>query len=212
MSKTLVFDFDGTLAQTLQVIIKGYNLTAKQYGFTEIDDNYLNLEQIRSKNVHELLTLSNVKKIQIPFIAKKIRDLVKSKLNIIPPVRNIQQTLVKLQSNQISMGILTSNDQTSVEEYLQIHQLEFFNFIYSETNIFGKARAMRRMLKNEALENDEVIYIGDETRDVEACQKVGIEMIGVTWGFNNEAALKKASCKWLAYEPGDLLELVKVVK
>ena len=46
-------------------------------------------------------------------------------------------------------------------------------------------RRARRHLKSE------IIYIGDELRDIEACRAVNVPIISVSWGFNSTEILEK---------------------
>lgn len=55
----------------------------------------------------------------------------------------------------------------------------------------------------------EVIYVGDETRDVEAAKKVGVKVIAVTWGINSEKILRKQNPDYLIVKPKELIEVLK---
>jgi phosphoglycolate phosphatase len=55
-----------------------------------------------------------------------------------------------------------------------------------------------------------VIYVGDETRDVEACKKVGIKIIGVTWGLHTPKALKKAGADYIINKPDEFHKILTV--
>jgi phosphoglycolate phosphatase-like HAD superfamily hydrolase len=77
------------------------------------------------------------------------------------------------------------------------------DFIYTST-LFGKSRALSQALSKEHLDPREVIYIGDEVRDVEACQKCGLNVIAVTWGLNSQTALRNTGTPTVDH-PAELL-------
>lgn len=52
------------------------------------------------------------------------------------------------------------------------------------------------------------MYVGDEVRDIEACQKVGIKIAAVTWGLNTKEALERYHPDSLIDKPQQLLDLV----
>ena len=52
----------------------------------------------------------------------------------------------------------------------------------------------------------ETLYIGDEVRDVKACQKIGLDIISVSWGLNNKEALYEAGSLAIVDSPSLLLE------
>ncbi|MCR4313329.1 MAG: HAD hydrolase-like protein, partial [Candidatus Roizmanbacteria bacterium] len=58
------------------------------------------------------------------------------------------------------------------------------------------------------LDRSEVIYVGDEIRDVEACKKTGIKIIGVSWGLHTIEALEKAGVDYITKKP---LEIFKIL-
>ena len=82
------------------------------------------------------------------------------------------------------------------------------SFICSEAPILEKDRAIKELLSQQALAPDEMIYIGDEMRDVDACRKVGMKIIAVCWGFNSKAALERKSPDYLVESPEELLKLL----
>ena len=63
--------------------------------------------------------------------------------------------------------------------------------MYNDARIFGKEKLFNKFLKKESIEKKNIIYVGDEIRDILACQKVGIKIISVTWGFNTRLGLMK---------------------
>jgi phosphoglycolate phosphatase-like HAD superfamily hydrolase len=54
-----------------------------------------------------------------------------------------------------------------------------------------------------------MIYIGDETRDIEACKKINVPIIAVSWGFNSHKSLASHSPTYLINNPKELVEIAK---
>ena len=79
--------------------------------------------------------------------------------------------------------------------------------MYVDTSIFGKHTTLKRLIKKYDLVKKEVIYIGDEIRDIEACKKAGIECIVVTWGYNSRKALQQQNPDYMIDRPADLLKI-----
>ena len=70
--------------------------------------------------------------------------------------------------------VLTSNKFEVVQEFLKRNGLEYFDRMECNIPLFGKSKALQRLLKSESLSADDVVYVGDEVRDVEACQRVAV--------------------------------------
>jgi phosphoglycolate phosphatase len=52
--------------------------------------------------------------------------------------------------------------------------------------------------------------VADEVRDVLACQKAKIKMIGVSWGLAKSETLKKAGADLIIKKPSEILKIIIV--
>ena len=75
--------------------------------------------------------------------------------------------------------------------------------------MFGKDKVIKKMLKTQRFNAKDVIYVGDETRDIDAAKQAKVTIIAVTWGFNTAKALTESSPNFLAHNPRELLEIVE---
>jgi phosphoglycolate phosphatase-like HAD superfamily hydrolase len=64
------------------------------------------------------------------------------------------------------------------------------------------------VLREQSLQPADILYVGDEVRDVEACQKVGVKIIAVTWGLNSQEALEKAGAETVSTREALLEQLL----
>jgi phosphoglycolate phosphatase len=202
----LIFDFDGTIADTLLVALKILNELGEEYGFPPVDRQQF--VELKQKTVPELMQLSGLSWFQLPGFVRKARASFRSNLELVRPVNGIPEMLQALRERQYRMGILTSNTKEGVKAFLDQHQLHFFEFIYAPDSLFGKAKVIRKILSHEVLKPDEVVMIGDELRDIEAAHKAGIDSVAVTWGFNTEELLHSGTPRHIAQQPTDLLHLL----
>ena len=93
--------------------------------------------------------------------------------------------------------------------FLKNHELEqFFEFIYAGTTLFGKHKVIKKLLKEKQLLPHEVMYIGDETRDINSAKKSRVQCVGVTWGFNSSQALAKQEPDFLIHNPYELMTIL----
>lgn len=63
-------------------------------------------------------------------------------------------------------------------------------------------------MRKLGLDRNEVIYVGDEIRDIESAKDTGIKIIAVTWGFNTEDALCRFNPDYIAKDPRDIRLIV----
>ena len=108
------------------------------------------------------------------------------------------------------MGILSSNDRRNIDLLLKKYDIaHYFDFIYTEKNIFSKDKKLKFILKLFRLRHEDIIYIGDEVRDIQAAKRAGINNIAVTWGYNNPKILISAKPTALVENPKQLIRAVK---
>lgn len=207
-TKTIIFDFDGTIANTLDKVVEIYNrYLAPEFNSTPISSN--DLEKIRNSRFQDVYKSYNIPWIKLPLIVLRGRQLFKNEIPNIKPIDGIQLALKQLRAYGHSLGILTSNSSQNVRDFLVKYNLEgIFDFVDSEKNLFGKHNSLSKLLKRHQLKKEQVIYVGDETRDIEATHKVGITMIAVTWGFNKKEILKGLNPDFIIDEPKQLPELL----
>lgn len=201
----LIFDFDGTIADTLRVAIKIINELGDEFGFRQVSQS--EFAELKSKSIPELMRLSGLSWVQLPLFIKRARNRFKLHLKLVPPIQHMPEIIATLHHRGYRMGIVTSNTQEGVERFLQAHHLQHFEFIYAPDSLFGKAKVIKRILKHYQLRQTEAIMIGDELRDMEAAHKAGIDGLAVTWGFNSEALLTSNKQALIVRDPQELLSL-----
>jgi phosphoglycolate phosphatase len=205
-----IFDFDGTIANTIpstKKITQLFNHFANDLGFpqhvTEKD-----IATFREKSLREIISLLHIRFYKMPFILRKVRSGLKKDLESAMPIVGIRQALAQLKEHGYTLGILTSSKEDMVKDFLSRHHMDFFDVMYTGSGLFGKHKVMQKMLKKHHFSKEEVIYVGDEIRDVEATKKAGIHMIAVTWGFNNKKGLGKYVPNFLIEKPQQLVEIL----
>lgn len=206
--KVIIFDFDGTIADTVDALVSIANDLAQRFGYIPITQEELAL--LKNLNSRDIIKYSGISILKIPFLVKKVKSELKSKIKELKPISGIKETLIVLNNNGYRLGIITSNSQDNVTDFLRVNDLDsLFDFVYSGVTIFGKTTIINNVLKQKQIKPQEVIYVGDETRDVEASKKANIKVIAVTWGFNSQEVLAKQNPDFLIHQPYELLEVIK---
>lgn len=206
--KIILFDFDGTIADSMKSILKIINRLSKEFGYKKIRDE--EIDRYRNKEVKESFQELGISIIKLPFVVQRIRSELNKEIKALELIKGIKIALLNLKKSGYKLGILTSNSEGNVIQFLRKNNLEIFDFIYCGSSLFGKGRVIRSCLKNHRLKSEEVIYVGDETRDIEAAKKVKIKVIAVSWGFNKREILESLDPEYLINTPEELLHLFKV--
>lgn len=205
--RMLVFDFDGTIADTLGESRHIYNQMAPDFGLRQVEEH--ELDQLRHLSLSQLLDHLKIPKRRVPALISRGTGLMRGNIARLQMIGGMAEVLVEMRRHVHSFGILTSNASANVDLFLRNHGLrEHFDFISSTSKLTGKAKHLKAIRKTFSLRSEEILYVGDELRDVKASQKAGIPIAAVSWGFNSRESLATMSPDHLMDHPTDFLRLL----
>lgn len=202
--KVLIFDFDGTVADTFQAGYEILNKLSVEFGFRRLERDQL--EQARDMRTMQLTKFLGIRTTKMRRIAKRGSEELHQRIDSIKPFPEIPEILRELHARGYTLGIISSNTEENVKVLLRNHDLELFSFIRCSSKLLGKARDIKKVIKLHKLEPEDFYFIGDETRDIEAAAKAGIRIAAVTWGYNSRRALEALCPDRLFTQPQELLE------
>ncbi len=202
---TLIFDFDGTLADTFGIGVIEFRKLFKNN--KQLTDD-ATIEKLRGMTAREAFNFVGIKWWQLPKIAYRAREVIRREIVNIKSFDGMSATLRQLHDDGVSMMIVSSNSTKNIHVFLQNNQMEgYFEHVYGGSGVFDKAKALKRIMRHNGLNPAECVYIGDEARDMEAARRADMRSVGVTWGFNNRHALEITKPEVLIDKPKDLLRL-----
>lgn len=208
-NKTIIFDFDGTIADTLLFNYQKAQEIVGKFKLTNLDNQAI-INEIRSKPLQELIKKFKISWLKLPFILLEGRRAQKELNNHLEQIKvfpGMKNSLKKLKKNY-QLGILSLNLKENIDKFLALNKLDIFDFIYCESNIFAKNKALNNLMKKYNLSKNSIIYVGDEVWDIEACKKAGIKMIAVGWGLHNKKLLLKNNPDYFVEKPEEIMQIL----
>ena len=207
MIKYIIFDFDGTLADSQAVFISVYNQIAIKNRYKQIQPE--NLESLRAMPLKERCQYLKVPLYKIPFLAADFLRGYKKALPELTLFAGMEQVLEILKEKGYQIAVLSSNSKSNISEFLKNNGIDSINGIYCSTSLFGKDKLLSRFLRKYRLQPSQVLYVGDEFRDIIACQKVGIKIIWVAWGYELKQSIVGSKPDYIAARPEDILAVLQ---
>ena len=204
--RMIIFDFDGTIADTMERGRIILNQLAEEYKFQPLARE--DVERAKGMTLSEFIRFLKVPKRKVPVLLAKGKRMLRENMEEIQVHKGMDQTLYRLQDEGWKLGILTSNSTENVQIFLDKHALNMFEFVSSVRKLTGKHKHLKAILRTFSMKPEEVLYIGDETRDVRSSLKAGVPVAACTWGFNDEASLLKQRPTFLIHEPHEIMDLV----
>jgi len=202
---TFIFDFDGTLADSLNHVIPLYNGIAERFGVPKVTAS--DVARIRRMAPSQALAAYGVPLWKVPRIVRAVRTLLREKIDRLEPFEGIGETLLNLKRNGARCLLVSSNSRDNVEAFLSRHQFLCFERLTCGSSLFGKGARLRKVLLQASLVAPEVAYVGDEVRDIEAAKSVGLKSVAVSWGYADRDTLREAGPDYIIDHPSQLLKL-----
>ncbi|OOW60127.1 HAD family hydrolase [Xanthomonas campestris pv. leeana] len=204
MPALIIFDFDGTLADSFGFFLSTQRLLAERHGFRaaqahEVDD-------ARRLSTRELLKASGLSKWRVPWVAADFIRLMRAA----PPVAlfpGIAHTVSALHARGTRLAVVSSNSVENVRRALGAELSATFAVIEGGAHLLGKQRALRRVLRATGHTASQAVYVGDQVADWEAAQVVGLPFAAVAWGYAHPDVFAGLAGTQLIERVEDLLAL-----
>lgn len=209
MIRQILFDFDGTMVQSLRLALLILNKMAEKYHYRTVTME--EMQVLKRLPLSERLREIGFPIHQIPAMAAESAALYRRGIEELKPVPGVGDVLSALKQEGYGLSILSSNSVDNIEEFLRRNQLELFEHICSANNLFGKDKSLRRFIKRYGIVKNELLYVGDETRDIDACKKVGVRIAAAAWGYDPLPLLRIRKPDFIAETPEDILRIVKTL-
>ena len=210
MIKHIIFDLDGTLVDSLPTFIKLGNEMAEKYGFQPVSQE--GIKELLKLPMKRRLKELKIPVFRLPKMGVELLNSYHSYAKEVSPVEGIEEMLEKLHKDGYGLSIVSSNSVQNIKEFLEFNDLSMFDNVESSKGLFAKHVTIGRLISKLNIEKSEAIYVGDEQRDIEACQKIGIKVISVLWGFDSLELLQNAKPDYIVSRPDEIVDIVAAIK
>ena len=200
-----LWDFDGTLADTFACTVRLYNGLAASYGLPPIDDP----QAVRGLSLRTFVRTHRIGLWKLASLTRAVLAAQRSEASRLPLFAGLADVLHNIRRAGCRMAVVSSNAEDNIRACLRATGVEgLFEAVVGYSRLFGKGRAIGRFLKASGVGVQEVVYVGDEVRDVEAARKARVAVAAVAWGYQARALLAAQAPDYLLDEPGQLLALL----
>ncbi len=211
--RTIVFDLDGTLLDTLADLSAAVNHALRLHAMPE--RSVREVRDFVGNGVRRLMeravpegtpeaVFENVFAAFRTYYAAHCLDQTRPYPGILP-------LLQQLKARGCRMAIVSNKLQPAVTE---LNHRFFKDFI---TTAIGESATVRRKPCPDAVlaalhamgsRPGEAVYVGDSEVDIETARRAGVDCVTVLWGFRDEEFLRESGAQRCIKQPEELLALV----
>lgn len=210
----IMFDFDGTLADTSEGIIRSMH-----YAFDRLQAEREKDETIRNmigpplEEMFEALLHTRdgayIKKAVTYFRERYAKEGVRE-LSLYP---GVIETLSALRAKECRLYIVSSKPQRFVQEICREHGIDVYfsgvTGVSTEEKSLSKAERMGILMRDHGITADNGIMVGDRPEDAKAAAKNGVSCVGAAYGFGRREDLEQTGCAYVIDELQGLLQLIQ---
>jgi phosphoglycolate phosphatase len=187
--RLVIFDFDGTLADSAAWFRGVINGVAERYGFRTVSDE--DIAALRRQDSRAIIRHLGIPAWKMPFIAHHMRRLAARDAEAIRLFDGAAELLATLKARGIVVAVVSSNAEANMRRIMGPGTAALVDHFEGGASHFGKAAKFRRVLRRARVAPHEAIAIGDEVRDIEAASAAGIAAGAVTWGYADPDLLRE---------------------
>jgi phosphoglycolate phosphatase len=161
MIKYVIFDFDGTLVDSLNLVTGVYNRLAGKYGASRLDEG--DIARLKGLAIAERCAALNLKMHRLPPLIMDIYKLYGQSMKDLAFFEGIRELLEELNSRGCRLAVISSNAEENIREFLRLNQICFIEEILSSKNLFGKDKVIAGFLKAKNLKEPEAILLATKS-------------------------------------------------
>jgi phosphoglycolate phosphatase len=187
--RLVIFDFDGTLADTFPWFTTVFNEIAGPLRIRRIVE--ADVPALRAMGPRAIMQKLGVSWWKVPVLAYSMRRRMAADIARLRPFAGVPDMLRRLADDGLTLAVVTSNAEQNVRTILGESAVRIRHW-QCRASMFGKAARFRAVTRAARMSPGEVLCVGDELRDADAARAAGMDFAAVTWGYATEQALRAA--------------------
>ena len=210
----VIFDFDGTVADTGEGILKSL-----QYSFTAMGDPEPDLSDLKKfigpPVFYSYTHFYGISEDRVDLYVKKYRERYREKGIYESKVYDgLKELIVSLKEKNIKVGIASSKPENliySVADYLGITDMfDAIVGVKSDNSKHSTKAGLIAQVMDDLGANDKnrVLMVGDRLYDIDGAHEAGVKCCGALWGYGNEEEFTAHNADFMAKSPEDILDII----
>lgn len=179
--RLVIFDFDGTLSDSGDWFLSVLDDLADRYRFRRVAPD--EVDPLRKMTSRDVIRHLGIPRWKLPFIARHVRALFGRNTDRVRLFDGVSDMLAAIEAMGVRLALVSSNSEANARAVLGPANAARFSWWACGASLFGKAPKFRSVLRQSGIPTEQILSLGDETRDIDAARSVGITAGAVLWGY-----------------------------
>ncbi len=210
--KNIAFDFDGTLADSFYLAREYYDIAAKDSGIKGLTSSEIDKLRNTKFSLRYGFNLLLNNKVNALGVLRLVKNLIEELLfnkQRLELFKGADAFLNELKNAGVNIFLVTYNQKRIVDSTLEKYNCkDVFNQIYQVDLWKSKSNTIKSLLEDHKINPNDIVFVGDEIRDVASAHEAGIKAIAVEWGFNTPKILRESKPEWQVKSFNELSKLL----
>ncbi|WP_047984098.1 pyrophosphatase PpaX [Ornithinibacillus californiensis] len=207
---TILFDLDGTLIDTNELITQSFYHTFKEFGLEFTHDEILAFNGPPLRETFEKLDLDKAE----AMISTYRDHNLEHHDQLVEAFPNVKETLSVLKERGIRLGIVTTKMRKTAIRGMKLTGIyDYFDTIIALDDITHAKphpEPVLSAMKQLNAKPDHTLMVGDNSHDIESGHNAGVKTAGVVWSLKGEDFLQKYNPTYMLKDMKDLVEIIGV--
>ena len=208
--KALLFDFDGTLLNTNDLIIQTFMHVLNE----RFPGQFSPKDCLKFIGPSLKQTFNDIAPGEEEALIAKYRAWnIEHHDELVSQYPDVVSTLEQLKAQGILLAIVSTKRNDTIDRGLSIlgaaHLFDVRIGTDDVKNVKPDPEPVLLALERLGIDKDDAIMIGDNSHDIEAGHRAGVRAAGVAWAIKGEAYLQQYQPEYILHHMTDLLDIVK---
>ena len=212
--RSVVFDMDGTLLNTMDMIVRCNNTVLKSEGYPErkYDEFFNFVGDGMRKCVTRALPDGTAENRITNVLSKVLAGYNNEDVATIKPYDGINELLNKLVKMGVKISIFTNKEHEyaliNADVCLAGHTFEAVIGDRPQTPLKPDPAGLLEIIEHLGFSKEETLFVGDMKADILTGKNAGVKTVGCLWGFGKKEDLVENGADYLIEHPSQILDLI----
>lgn len=214
MVKTIIFDLDGTLCDTIHDLAAAVNYALKQMGYPT--HSVETVQSFVGNGIKNLIIRSMPEEERCEEKINTTKEIFFEYYKVHYADKTVvydgtHEMLKTLKEKGVKLAVCTNKEHGMASEIVKRHFRGTFDMVVGQSDKFPlkpEPKSSLYIMETLGSKKENTAFIGDSGVDIKTAKNLGVFSIGVSWGYREKSELKENGCDAAADSPSDIIEIL----